>query len=195
MSDGLFCDILQMFVRDRTPTAINPNNANGNWNLNAIDINWANLPCQYWHEWTNVVNTVAAHQDPLTRYIPAADLVESLLSLQPAYLDLAAHSTLYTLFNSCPQGSQVNQIFWGDRYLSMARNLLTMLSLDNRQPWTLQQMALMMMIVGTIHSNTDNNDQIQDALDRIDDEANHQRIQIHSYYNGICDPHSALIVF
>ena len=72
----------------------------------------------------------------------------------------------------------------------MARNLLTMLSFDNKQPWTLQQMALMMMIVDTIHSNTDNNDQIQDALDCIDDEANHQRIQIHSYYNDICDPHS-----
>ena len=53
----------------------------------------------------------------------------------------------------------------------------------------------MMMIVGTIHSNTDNNDQVQEALDRIADEANHQRIQIHSYYNDICDPRSNLINF
>ena len=153
------------------------------------------MPRQYWHEWTNVVNTVANSQDPLRRHTPAADLVDSFLSLCPVYLDPAAHSTIYTLFDSCPQGSRVNQIFWGDRYLSMARNLLTMLSLDNRQPWTLQQMALMMMIVGIIHSNTDNNDQIQDALDRIDDEANHQRVRIHAYYNNICDPRSALITF
>ena len=184
-----------MFFADRTPTAINPRDVHGNWNLNAIDITWANLPRQYWHEWTNVVNTVANSQEPLRRHTPAADLVDSFLSLCPAYLDPAAHSTIYTLFNSCPQGSRVNQIFWGDGYLSMARNLLPMLSLDNRQPWTLQRMALMMMIVGTIHSNTDNNDQIHDALDRIDDEANHQRIQIHSYYNDICDPRSALIAF
>ena len=53
----------------------------------------------------------------------------------------------------------------------------------------------MMMIVGTIHSNTDNNDQVQEALDRIADEANHQRIQIHSYYNDICDPRPDLIAF
>ena len=105
MSDGLFCDILQMFFAGGTSTAINPNDINGNWNLNAIDITWANLPCQYRNEWTNVVNTVAAHQDPLTRHTPAADLVESFLSLQPAYLDPAAHSTLYVLFESCPQGS------------------------------------------------------------------------------------------
>ena len=77
----------------------------------------------------------------------------------------------------------------------MSRDLLTMLSLDNKQPWMMQQIALMMMIVGTIHSNTDNNDQIQDALDCIDDEANHQRIQIHTYYNVIRDPRSALIAF
>ena len=48
--DSLLCDILPMFFVDRTPTAINPNDVNGNWNLNAIDINWAILPCQYWHE-------------------------------------------------------------------------------------------------------------------------------------------------
>ena len=189
----MFRDIL--LFADRTSTAINQRDVNGNWNLNAIDITWANLPCQYWHEWMNVVNTVATSQDPLRRYTPAADLVDSFLSLQPAYLDPAAHSTLYMLFESCPQGSQVNQIFWNKRYLSMARNLLTMLSLDNKQPWTMQQMALMMMIVGTIHSNTDNNDQVQEALDRIDNEANHQRIQICSYYNDICDPRSALIAF
>ena len=53
MPDGLFCDILQMFFADRTPTAINPRDVHGNWNLNAIDITWANLPRQYWHEWTN----------------------------------------------------------------------------------------------------------------------------------------------
>ena len=127
-----------MFFADRTPTPINARDVNGNWNLNAIDITWANLPRQYWHEWTNVVNTVANSQDPLRRHTPTADLVDSFLSLCPAYLDPAAHSTIYTLFDSCPQGSRVNQIFWGDGYLTMARNLLTMLSLDNRQPWTLQ---------------------------------------------------------
>ena len=52
-----------------------------------------------------------------------------------------------------------------------------------------------MMIVATIHSNADNNDQVQEALDRIDDEANHQRIQIHSYYDDICNPRSPLIKF
>jgi len=56
-------------------------------------------------------------------------------------------------------------------------------------------MALMMMVVGTIHSNTDNNDQVQVALDRIDDEANHQRVRIHAYYNDIRNPWSALIAF
>ena len=56
-------------------------------------------------------------------------------------------------------------------------------------------MALMMMVVGTIHSNTDNNDQVQVALDRIDDEENHQRVQIHAYYNDIRNPQSALIAF
>ena len=97
------------------------------------------------------------------------------------------------LFESCPQGSQVNQIFLGEGYVSMSRDLLTMLSLDNKQPWTMQQMTLMMMIVGTIHCNTNNNDQVQEALDCIDDEANHQRIQIHSYYCDICNPCSPLI--
>ena len=77
----------------------------------------------------------------------------------------------------------------------MSRDLLTTLSLDNKQPWTMQQMALMMMVVGTIHSNTNNNDQIQEALDRIENEANHQRIQIHSYYDDICNPRSPLIEF
>ena len=72
---------MQLFFADRTPTAINLNNANGNWNLNAIDTNWANLPRKYWHKWINVVNTVAAHQDPLIRHTPAADLVESFLAL------------------------------------------------------------------------------------------------------------------
>ena len=81
MPEGLFCGILQMFFADRTSTAINPCDANGNWNLNAIDITWANLPCQYWHEWTNVVNTVATSQDPLRRHTPATDLVDSFLSL------------------------------------------------------------------------------------------------------------------
>ena len=99
------------------------------------------------------------------------------------------------LFESCPQGSGVNQIYWGEGYVSMLRDLLTMLSLDNKQPWTMQQMALMMMIVGTIHSNTNNNDQVQEALDRIDNEANHQRIQIHTYYDEICNPCSDLIKF
>ena len=108
MPDGLFCDILQMFYADRTSAAINPNDANGNWNLNAIDITWANLSRQYWHEWINIVNTVATSQDPLTRHTPAADLVDLFLSLQPAYLDPAAHSTLYMLFKSSPQGSQVD---------------------------------------------------------------------------------------
>ena len=59
----------------------------------------------------------------------------------------------------------------------------------------MQQMALMMMIVGAIYSNTKNNDQVQEALDRIDNEANHQRIRTHSYYNDICDPRSDLIMF
>ena len=67
-----------------------------------------------------------------------------------------------------------------------------MFSLDSRQPWTMQQMALMMMVVGTIHSNTNNNDQIQEALYCIENEANHQRIQIHSYYCDICNQHSPL---
>ena len=119
-----------MFFADRTPTAINPNNANGNWNLNAIDINWANLPCQYWHKWINVVNRVAAHQDPLTSHTPAADFVESFLALRPAYLDPVAHSTLYMLFESCPQGSKVNLQYWGEGYAQMSRDLLTILSLD-----------------------------------------------------------------
>mgnify|MGYP000686717839 CR=1 FL=1 len=57
------------------------------------------------------------------------------------------------------------------------------------------EIPVIMMIVGTIHSITDNNGQIQDALDCIDDETNHQRIQIHSYYNDICDPRSVLIAF
>ena len=59
----------------------------------------------------------------------------------------------------------------------------------------MQQMALMMMIVGKIHSNTDNNDQIQEGLDCIENEANHQHIQIHSYYDDIYNPHSPLIEF
>ena len=59
----------------------------------------------------------------------------------------------------------------------------------------MQQMALMMMVVGTIHFNTNNNDQIQGALDRIENEANHKRIQIHSYYCDICNPCSPLIEF
>ena len=195
MPDGLFRDILQLFFAQRTSNAINPQDVNGNWNLNSIDITWAHLPRRYWQEWENVVNTVATSQDPLQRHAPAADLVESFLTLRPQYLDPAAHSTIYTLFESCHQGSNVNQVFWGDGYLAMAKNLLTMLSLENRQPWTMQRMALMMMVVGTIHSNTENNDQIQVALDRIDNEANHQRVRIIAYYNDIRDPRSALIAF
>ena len=37
--------------------------------------------------------------------------------------------------------------------------------------------------------------QIQEALDRIENEANHQCIQIHSYYDDICNPRSPLIKF
>ena len=99
------------------------------------------------------------------------------------------------LFGSCPEGGQVNRQYWGEGYVTMSRDLLTMLSLDNTQPWTMQQMALMMMVVGTIHPNTDNTDQVQEALDCIENEANHQRIQIHSYYNDIHNPCSDLIKF
>ena len=99
------------------------------------------------------------------------------------------------LFESCPQGGRVNHIYWGEGYLSMLRNLLSTLFFDSKQPWTMQQMALMMMIVGTIHSNTDNNGQVQEALDCMENEANHQHIQIHSYYDDICNPRSDLIKF
>ena len=57
-----------------------------------------------------------------------------------------------------------------------------MLSLDDKEPWRLQQMALMMMVVGAIYSNTDNTNQIQEVLDHINDKANHQRAQIHAYH-------------
>ena len=77
----------------------------------------------------------------------------------------------------------------------MPRDLLTVLFLAITQQWTLQHVAFMMMVVGTIQSNTDNNVLFQEALDCIEKEVNHRCIQIHSYYDDIRNHRSPSIEF